>query len=153
MRPLELRIPPPLVAALLMAIMWLLPPMPEPLLLHRGARTVWAVVLVLVGQGIAVAGMMAFRRARTTLNPVRAGDASSLVRSGVYRFTRNPMYLGWALTIAAWALYLGNVITWAAVPAFVWYITRFQIKPEERILSQLFGSDFASYSSEVRRWI
>ena len=133
--------------------MWLLPLYPKLQLLYGNQRIVLAVLLVLLGQGIAVAGMVAFRRARTTINPVRASEASSLVNSGIYGLTRNPMYLGWALTLLAWAIYLGNLIAFVFVPLFVWYITRFQIKPEERVLTQLFGDQFLSYSSKVRRWI
>ena len=136
-----------------MIAMWLLPMFPQPAWLAESQRTVGAVILALLGQGIAMSGVVAFRRARTTINPVRASEASSLVNSGVYRLTRNPMYLGWALTLLAWALYLGNLIALVFVPIFVWYITRFQIKPEERILSELFGTEFVSYSSKVRRWI
>ena len=136
-----------------MFAMWLLPLLPQASLLAKDVRRAVAIVLVLVGQGIAIAGVIAFRRARTTINPVRASEASSLVSNGIYRVTRNPMYLGWAITLIAWAVYLGNAIALALVPFFVWYITRFQIKPEERILSQLFGSQFNSYSSQVRRWI
>ena len=153
MRTLELRIPPPLVAAIFMFAMWLLPLFPEPALFTQRVRIALALLVVLVGQGIAVAGMIAFRRAKTTINPVRANEASSLVRSGIYRFTRNPMYLGWALTLVAWTVYLGNMFALAVLPIFVWYITRFQIQPEERILSRLFGPEFASYTAEVRRWV
>ena len=63
------------------------------------------------------------------------------------------MYLGWALTLVAWTVYLGNMFALAVLPIFVWYITRFQIQPEERILSRLFGPEFASYTAEVRRWV
>ena len=136
-----------------MFAMWLLPLLPHASLLAKDVRRAVAIVLVLVGQGIAIAGVIAFRRARTTINPVRASEASSLVSNGIYRLTRNPMYLGWAITLIAWAVYLGNAIALALVPFFVWYILRFQIKPEERILSQLFGAQFHSYSSQVRRWI
>ena len=136
-----------------MIAMWLLPLFSQPAWLAESQRTVGAVILVLLGQGIALSGVVAFRRARTTINPVRASEASSLVNGGIYRLTRNPMYLGWALTLLAWALYLGNLIALVFVPIFVWYITRFQLKPEERILSELFGTDFVSYSSKVRRWI
>ncbi len=153
MRTLELRIPPPLVAAIFMFAMWLLPLFPEPAPFDQPVRVTLALLVVVVGQGIAVAGMIAFRRAKTTINPVRANASSSLVSSGIYRLTRNPMYLGWALTLVAWALYLGNMSAIAALPIFVWYITRFQIQPEERILSRLFGPEFASYTAKVRRWV
>lgn len=153
MRALELRIPPPLVAGVLMLAMWVLPLFPKLPPLTQELRSALAVVLLVIGQGIAIAGMIAFRRARTTINPTRANEASSLVQSGIYRFTRNPMYLGWALTLIAWALYLGNVLSLALVPVFIWYITRFQIAPEERVLSGLFGSEFFSYTARVRRWV
>lgn len=153
MQTLELRVPPPLVAALLAASMWFLPLYPQTQWLSGSLRIFLAVIVVLVGQSIALAGVIAFRRARTTINPVRASEASSLVNSGIYGLTRNPMYLGWALTLLALALYLGNLLAFVLVPVFVWYITRFQIKPEERILTQLFGKQFMHYSSKVRRWI
>lgn len=153
MSTLELRVPPPLVAAIVAAGMWVLPLYPQTEWLSGHLRILLAVVVVLVGQGIAVAGVVAFRRAKTTINPVRASEASVLVSGGIYGWTRNPMYLGWALTLLGWALYLGNLVALLLVPVFVWYINRFQIEPEERILTELFGTQFNSYSSKVRRWI
>src|SRR5688500_14825273 len=90
MNRLELKVPPPVVALCLALLMWFAPSpgQPEaPLQVRIGA----ALVLVLIGQSISIAGMVAFRRARTTINPIKASDASSLVTTGVYRFTRNPM--------------------------------------------------------------
>jgi protein-S-isoprenylcysteine O-methyltransferase Ste14 len=97
--------------------------------------------------------MVAFRRARTTISPVKASAASSLVTTGVYRFTRNPMYLGLLLTLLAWAAFLFNPVALLFVPIFVLYINRFQIKPEERTLSALFGGEYGAYQERVRRWL
>ncbi|WP_149357027.1 methyltransferase family protein [Comamonas testosteroni] len=118
-----------------------------------GPYMLCAVVLGCVGQGISIAGMVAFRRAKTTVNPVKANMASSLVIRGVYRYTRNPMYVGLLITLLAWAMFLANLLTalWAVV--FVLYITRFQIIPEERVLTSLFGAEYGAYKGRVRRWV
>ncbi|HVE14432.1 MAG TPA: isoprenylcysteine carboxylmethyltransferase family protein [Elusimicrobiota bacterium] len=118
-----------------------------------GLRRAVAIALACIGQGISISGIASFRRAKTTVNPMKADTASSLVTTGVYRFTRNPMYLGLLIVLAGWAVFLANPLAVLFLPAFALYITRFQIKPEERILSKLFGSEYASYMSQVRRWI
>jgi protein-S-isoprenylcysteine O-methyltransferase Ste14 len=71
----------------------------------------------------------------------------------VYRFTRNPMYVGLAMLLFAWAAWLWSAWALPGPPAFVLYISRFQIAPEERMLSRKFGDDFASYCAKVRRWL
>jgi protein-S-isoprenylcysteine O-methyltransferase Ste14 len=63
------------------------------------------------------------------------------------------MYLGIAFVLLGWAIYLANLAALLLVPAFVAYMTRFQIKPEERALLEKFGSNFADYMAAVRRWI
>lgn len=97
--------------------------------------------------------MGAFRKARTTVNPLSPQKAGRLVRSGYYRFTRNPMYLGLLMILIGFAIYCGH---WAAIfpiAGFVFYITEFQIKPEEKAMTELFGDDYLSYKKTVRRWI
>ncbi len=116
-------------------------------------RTVIAIVVALTGIGFDIAGILAFRRARTTINPLKPEATASVVMSGVYRITRNPMYVGLALLLLAWAVWLGSAWALLGPLAFVLYISRFQIAPEERILSRKFGSDFASYCMKVRRWL
>ena len=78
---------------------------------------------------------------------------ASIVTTGIYRVTRNPMYLGLAFVLMGWATYLANLAALLLVPAFVAYMTRFQIKPEERALLAKFGLSFAEYLAAVRRWI
>jgi protein-S-isoprenylcysteine O-methyltransferase Ste14 len=77
----------------------------------------------------------------------------SIVRDGIYRYTRNPMYLGFALILAGWAIFLANMASLLMLPAFVAYMTQFQIKPEERALLARFGPDYAEYMAKVRRWV
>ena len=78
---------------------------------------------------------------------------ASLVTGGVFALTRNPMYLGVLLVLLAWAIYLTNILTLLFLPGFVWYMDRFQIEPEERALTSLFGPEFTAYAARVRRWL
>ncbi|MEB0160908.1 isoprenylcysteine carboxylmethyltransferase family protein, partial [Pseudomonas sp. AH2 (2023)] len=91
-------------------------------------------------------------RSRTTVNPLRPDKAAALVSGGVYRVTRNPMYVGMMLLLVAWAVYLDSAWVLAGPVAFVAYITRFQIAPEERVLRAKFA-DFDAYAARVRRWL
>jgi protein-S-isoprenylcysteine O-methyltransferase Ste14 len=75
------------------------------------------------------------------------------VRSGVYSFTRNPMYLGFLLVLVGWATFLSNALAFLILPAFILYMNRFQIEPEERALASLFAEEFVAYKSRVRRWL
>jgi len=150
---LELKFPPPLVALSLALLMWLMASLGQPLEVPFGVRVGVALALVFIGQSISISGMVAFHRARTTINPIKASAASSLVSTGVYRFTRNPMYLGLLLTLLGWAAFLSNPASLLFVPIFVLYINRFQIKPEEQVLSSLFGAEYMAYKSRVRRWL
>jgi len=112
-----------------------------------------ALALVVLGGAVAFAGVIAFREKRTTVNPLTPGASSLVVSSGVYRVSRNPMYLGFLLALAGWAVYLSNAGAAMLLPVFVAYMTQFQIKPEERALLAKFGPGFAQYLSRVRRWL
>ena len=153
MKILELKVPPPILALCLALLMWFASSLVSPVAVPFGVRVGVALALVVIGQSISISGMVSFRRAKTTMNPIKASAASSLVTSGVYRYTRNPMYLGLSVTLMAWAVFLSNLLALVAVPLFVLYISRFQIRPEERVLSSLFGAEYAAYKQRVRRWL
>lgn len=153
MRWLELKIPPPVVALLIGAAMWWLAPMGPAMPWLEAMRIGLAVPLALLGLSLDFSGLVAFVRRHTTINPLSPRKSTALVTSGVYRWTRNPMYLGLACLLTAWAIWLGAWFPFAGPVLFVLYITRFQIQPEERVLSQLFGSAYTDYTRRVRRWI
>lgn len=153
MRNLELKLPPPVVALITACLMWLLSRLAGSFALPQYLRVVLGTALVVGGFAIARSGLLAFRRANTTSDPTRPGTSSSLVRSGVYRFSRNPMYLGVLLVLVGWAVFLANLLAFVVLPAFVLYLNRFQIAPEERALTSRFGADFAVYKTRVRRWL
>ena len=154
MSKLELRVPPVIVVAICALAMWLIGRELAPGPLSVPARLGLAATLAVVGVTLALAGIREFRAARTTVNPLQPEQAAAMVTSGVYRFTRNPMYLGMFCLLVAWAAWLGRLAPFLAVlPAFVLYMNRFQILPEERALEQRFGAAFREYAARVRRWI
>jgi len=154
MHRLENRIPPPLVASLLGLLMWLAArQLQGGLALTIEWRIGVGLAVLLVGVVICLAGVLSFHHARTTVNPLKPETASALVSSGIYRYTRNPMYLGFATVLVAWSIFLAWPPALLGVLGFVLYMNRFQIAPEERALTKLFGDDFAQYCNRVRRWI
>ena len=112
-----------------------------------------AVVMVLLGLVISLGGVVTFKGANTTMDPKHPDQASTLISSGIYRYSRNPMYLGVLFMLVGWGFYLANLLSILCVLIFVGYITRFQIIPEERLLQEKFGSEFLSYKRRVRRWL
>lgn len=150
---LELKVPPLLVLLLTGAGMYLVTWMATrcEFAVPGGRATGFSVALL--GMAICASGVYSFRTHRTTVDPTRPEAATHLVVSGVYRFTRNPMYLGFAALLLGWGLLLGDVLAILGVPAFVLYLSRFQIYPEERALRQKFGGEFDAYARRVRRWV
>ncbi len=153
MRSLELKVPPPAVALVIAVLMWLLARAAPALGFEFAAGSPIGSILALVGIITSVLGVVTFARAKTTVNPTTPERSSSLVSWGIYKVTRNPMYLGLLLILTGWALFLSNALPFLLLPVYMLYINRFQIAPEERALTSLFGPKFAAYQSRVRRWI
>ncbi len=153
MERLELRVPPPVVfvlaAGLIVGVTIIVPGAAVP---FPGDRLV-AIALVVLGGAVALPGLAAFRRARTTVHPTTPWRTTVLVTSGVYRITRNPMYLGLAIVLTGIAAWRASVPGLIVVVLFCAYITRFQIVPEERALSERFGDEFTAYTARVHRWL
>jgi protein-S-isoprenylcysteine O-methyltransferase Ste14 len=153
MRWLELKVPPVLTWLIFAAAMFGLARATPGLSWTVTGTSIIAAALVATGLVTALLGVLAFRDMRTTVNPLTPDATSAVVSRGVYRVSRNPMYLGFVLALAGWAVCLSNALAATAVPAFVAYMTQFQIKPEERALLAKFGTEFAQYMSRVRRWL
>jgi protein-S-isoprenylcysteine O-methyltransferase Ste14 len=152
MQALELKVPPPVVGLLVAALMWGASSYPPIFSLAPTVRLALAGTLAAVGVSFDILGLLAFCRSRTTINPLRPAKAIVLVTGGIYRVTRNPMYVGLALLLTGWAAWLGSLWPFLGPVLFVAYITRFQILPEERILRGKFG-EFDAYAARVRRWL
>lgn len=153
MHALENRIPPPLVATFSGLLMGLIAVLTPGIDLPTSVRIGLSVALVALGLFFCLAGLVSFRRAKTTINPLRPARASALVSSGIYRVSRNPMYVGFALILLALAAGLASAWSLIGVLGFMLFIGRFQIAPEERALNGLFGEEYSAYQRRVRRWI
>ena len=149
----ELKIPPLVVGAVIALLMWLVARSLPAFTFAFEPMRVAAVGVGLAGIAITGLAVLSFRKAHTTVNPMKPTSTSALVTSGLYRYTRNPMYVGFFFVLVAWGLYLSNAIGLLLLPAFILYMNRFQIEPEERALTALFGQEFAEYTSRVRRWL
>ncbi|MBV8667335.1 MAG: isoprenylcysteine carboxylmethyltransferase family protein [Burkholderiaceae bacterium] len=153
MRSLETKIPPPILALLTGCLMWGIASATPSFALSEIIHSAVATFLALGGIACVLSGFLAFGRAHTTINPVKPEAASALVCGGIYRYTRNPMYLGLLLVLTSWAIFLSSAWALLGPVAFKFYIERFQILPEERVLAAKFGAAFAEYQSRVRRWL
>jgi protein-S-isoprenylcysteine O-methyltransferase Ste14 len=110
-------------------------------------------VIMLAGLCLDAIAFLQFRKNETTISPLSPEKASTIVINGLYKYSRNPMYLGLLIVLIGWALFLGNLASFACLPIFVRLITRFQIIPEERILRENFGEPYEKYLTKVRRWV
>lgn len=152
-RTLELKVPPPVVAVIVAALMWGVSRTTPSLRIEALTRSAIALLVAAIGVGFTISGFVAFRRAKTTIDPTTPQAASSLVSSGVYRITRNPMYVGLLLILIGWAVFLSSGWALLGAPIFAAYIQRFQITPEERALAALFGTEYVAYKARVHRWV
>lgn len=153
MRALELKVPPPGVALLIGVAMWFAARQQASVELPLVARVIAFVGIALAGGAIALAGDREFKRARTTISPFKPENSTALVTSGIYGITRNPMYVGLTLVLLGWAVFLWSAWALLGPVVFALYINRFQIAPEERILSAKFGDAYKQYTARVRRWL
>ena len=153
MRALELKVPPPIAAVLVGVAMWVVAHLLPAVDLTGQLRFTIASVCAGFGVIVAILGVWAFRQAKTTVNPVTPEKASSVVTGGIFSYTRNPMYVGLTALLVGWAIWLAAPWVFLGPVALVLYLTRFQIIPEERVMSAKFGRDYDDYRNRVRRWL
>jgi len=150
---MKLKIPPPLIALIFSVLMWGVSLLSNHAPLESAVVVPLSVLIFLAGLAINISAAISFRKANTTMNPRKPKKATNLVDTGVYNLSRNPMYLGLLFILIGWTIWLGSVFNIAILLLFIWYITIFQIVPEEKVLEVLFAEEFESYRSKVRRWI
>lgn len=150
---MHLKIPPPIVLIIAMLLMYGFGVFfPSSKVAFQG-QLVLGLALVGVATALILYALVCLRRAKTTFNPIQPGKASTLVTSGPFRFSRNPIYLADAIYLVATAVLLGSPSIIIILPGFFWYLTAFQIKPEETHLEHIFGEPYTNYLKNVRRWI
>lgn len=153
MNALALKVPPVAQVIITAAAMYGVSKMVPALTFSLNGSTALAVGLGVMGLSLGIMGVTQFRIAQTTPNPQALEQVSSLVTSGVYQYSRNPMYVGLVLILLGWAFYLSHLLAFVLLPIFILYMTRFQIQPEERMMAQKFGKTYQDYLNKVRRWI
>ena len=153
MHKLENRIPPPVLMALIAIVMYLFAKITPITPLSNLIRWGLAILLALLAGLFGSSAFRAFFRANTTIDPIKIEKTSTLVTWGVYRYSRNPMYLSLTLLLCAWNIWLARPILILGPIFFVIFISRFQIIPEERVLFKRYGLEFINYKKLVRRWL
>ncbi|MFZ6815271.1 methyltransferase family protein [Undibacterium sp. Rencai35W] len=152
MSSLELKIPPPLLALAIGFGMSLLARVLPVIELPYPLRLILCLAIASIGGVYSLAGAIAFRAAKTTVNPMTPEKTSSLVQSGIYNLTRNPMYVGLFLVLCGWTVFLMSPLVAIGPAGFMLWIKHFQIAPEERALTELFGEEYVKYKLRVRAW-
>jgi len=150
----NLKIPPLVLTCIFIAFMSLLYWLFPQFTLSIPGNTIASSFIAIVATLISVVGVASFRNAKTTVNPTKPDQTSFLVIKGVYKISRNPMYLSFLLFLIAWGLYLAHSLSLLLLPAvFVVYMDKYQIPAEEEALHRKFGEHFLNYKNMVRRWL
>ena len=152
MKFLALKIPPLLLMLLFAIAMWAFYDNTFSFILSKALRMTLLASAITLALLLTLAGALAFKKARTTVNPTSPESTSSLVTSGIYRFTRNPMYLGFFIALVGWSIFLADLSALVLALLFIPYMNKFQISPEEQTLTKLFGQQYIDYCHRVRRW-
>jgi len=151
---IDLKIPPPVIACVMACLMYLTQPLlSESLELALDNKLMVSLFIAAAALSLDFLALWRFFQAKTTVNPIKAERVSALVTTGVYRFSRNPMYVGNVLFLLAWMIYLANPLNVLFIVAYMVYTTKFQIIPEERILTEHFGDEYRAFCQQVRRWL
>lgn len=150
---MKLLIPPPIQALLSAIMMYLINRYFTHANFSLNGINIFALIFLIIAAIIIILSMYKFKKIKTTISPLRPNKTSSLVKSGIYEYTRNPMYLGLLLMLFSIALFLKNFISFLIIPLFILFITKNQILPEEEALENIFGQEYKNYKKKVRRWI
>ena len=150
---LELKIPPVVLTLIFAFFIWLASIQVSQGSIHLPYLIILAIIFGAIGITFALAGVLSFRKAKTTVDPTKPNSSSTIVHSGVYRISRNPMYVGFLFILLGWCIFLSNLIAFVFLPFYVLYMNRFQIIPEEHILATKFGDEYMTYKQSVRRWL
>ena len=148
---MKTKIPPPLVTLIFGSLIFLTKNIfPEIKVTNNIAL---GSLFILFGILIASLSIGLFRKYRTTITPINPKGATKLITSGIYKFSRNPMYLGLLLVLSGIGIIQNPIGSLLFVPSFILYLNHFQIIPEESAMLDLFKDDFLKYKGNVRRWI
>jgi len=151
--PLELKIPPVIVFGFFALMMWAIAVYFPVFDITIPLRLYLTGFLIVVALYAGIHSILLFYRFKTSVHPQKPQEVSRLITDGPFKHTRNPMYLALSLVLIAWAIFLSDLIALMMMPAFYWYMTRFQIIPEERALISKFGEEYEEYVEKAPRWL
>ncbi|MBS8262154.1 isoprenylcysteine carboxylmethyltransferase family protein [Roseibium polysiphoniae] len=150
---LKTRIPPPVWLLASGFLIWLVARQLPGQNLHFEGQMLLSVLLGAAGIAVELTSVGAFLKRKTTVNPLSPNKAKVFINQGLYRYSRNPMYLGMSLLLLAWIMFLGAILGLIFLAGFMFVLTELQIKPEEEALEAKFGEAYRTYRKKVRRWI
>ncbi len=148
---LKNKVPPPLVTLFFGGLIYYSTALLPSMTFRR--QGLLALLILIVALSVIVAAVATFRQLQTTVNPLQPKSASALATSGIFGYSRNPMYFGMLLILIALSVYTGAVASVLLLPVFILYISIMQIAPEEQAMGELFGSEYIDYCDQVRRWL
>ncbi|MGI9271948.1 MAG: methyltransferase family protein [Woeseiaceae bacterium] len=147
------KVPPPILLLLFGAAMWFVAKSEFAYPVSIPYALIIAIVIAVIGVSIAVLALRRFSAAETTVNPLKPDTATSLVQSGIFSKSRNPMYVGLVMDLVAWSVWLQSLGNIVLLLVFIVVLNEWQIKPEEAAMRKLFGDEYADYCKKVRRWL
>jgi len=150
---MKLKIPPPVQLLFSAFLIWIISIYGDNFRLNFKYNNEISLFFLIAGVLIIGVSIVTFSMADTTITPLHPDKSNHLVTTGIYQYTRNPMYLGLLLILFSIGLYLQNLACMFVLPIYVWFISKYQILPEEELLFKLFGQDYTNYQDNVRRWI
>ena len=145
---LDTKIPPPIVTIIILSIIYLFD-----LNEYNLNTDIISILILFIGLIFILSAVIQFVNRKTTVNPTKPHKTTTLVITGTYKITRNPMYLGMLLIIISFAFYKTSIISIILIPFFIFYINKFQIEPEELEMRKKFGKEYEDYCKKVDRWI
>tara|TARA_B100000989_G_C19454846_1_gene433529 strand:- start:187 stop:630 length:444 start_codon:yes stop_codon:yes gene_type:complete len=145
---LDTKIPPPIVTIIILSIIYLFD-----LNEYNLNNDIISILILFIGLIFILSAVIQFVNRKTTVNPTKPHKTTTLVITGTYKITRNPMYLGMLLIIISFAFYKTSIISIILIPFFIFYINKFQIEPEELEMRKKFGKEYEDYCKKVDRWI
>ena len=145
------KIPPPLVVLILVISTFFSSKKID--LIQIPFQSLISIFILSIGILILLNPVLKFKKSKTTINPIKFKKVNKLVTSGIYKYTRNPMYLGLLMIVISSSIFYLNIYSILTPLFFYLWINRFQIKREEVFLIEKFGEDYLSYKKKTRRWI
>ena len=146
-----LKIPPPILVLILVSSNYFSSKKID--LFHLPNQNLISILILLIGMLILINPIFKFIKSKTTIDPIKFKKVNKLIISGIYKYSRNPMYLGLLMIVISTSIFFLNIFSITTPLLFYCWINRFQIKREEIFLTEKFGEEYMSYKIKTRRWI